>query len=398
MPSKVNFSDDVAEELVQRAEELQPILLERTSASERDRRLGNEIVGRLEDAGFFRVSAPRRVGGLCASVTSTARIAAALAKGCPSTAWIFCVTNSNALTVSLAGEAIQRDVFANGVPIICGASNPSGTSRQAPGGRVADGRWPYSSGCYHATWGVFSLADKSPEGTPLGATIYVPMSDVTIEDTWHVAGLKATGSNTVVAKAAFVPDHRYTVSAQGSGAGEGAKQGEASDFLGVVPHFRSIILGVLVGMSEAVLERVIARAKMGGITFTTYTTQADSHAVQNAIGEAAVMIQTGRMLMMEAAKAVDAAALGQQPMPYSDRIRNRAQTAYATGLLVDAVGRLITVAGSWAFAASNPLQMYWRDIHVAASHAIAVPRVGYEMYGRDLLGVLPNIQASDELI
>jgi hypothetical protein len=39
--------------------------------------------------------------------------------------------------------------------------------------------------------------------------ILVPMSDVTIEDTWFVTGMKGTGSNTVVADEIFVPAPRY---------------------------------------------------------------------------------------------------------------------------------------------------------------------------------------------
>ena len=37
----------------------------------------------------------------------------------------------------------------------------------------------------------------------------MPMSELTIEDTWFVAGMKGTGSNTIVAKDVFVPEHRF---------------------------------------------------------------------------------------------------------------------------------------------------------------------------------------------
>lgn len=373
------------------------MLLERTSVAERERRLSDEVIRQIDDAGLLRVSAPRRLGGLCISVADTARIAASLARGCPSTAWIFCVANSNALTASLASEAIQRDVFADGVPIICGAASPAGSSIPAPGGRIATGRWSYISGCYHARWGAFSIADRSPDGTPLGATIYVPMSEVAIEDTWHVSGLKATGSNTVVASGVFVPEHRYAVPDPAADPGEAPRR-EAIDYVAVVPHFRALLLGVLVGAAEMVLERVIARAGSQGIVYTTYRKQADSQVVQYEIGEAAAAIQIARLVMDEAARAVDAAALRQQSPPYVERTLNRAQTCHAASMLVKAVERLIAVAGSWGFAESNVVQQLWRDLHVAASHAIMIPRVGYEIHGRALLGVGPTIAASDDLI
>jgi alkylation response protein AidB-like acyl-CoA dehydrogenase len=37
---------------------------------------------------------------------------------------------------------------------------------------------------------------------------FAPMSELEIEDTWFVAGMCGTGSNTLVAKDVFVPDHR----------------------------------------------------------------------------------------------------------------------------------------------------------------------------------------------
>jgi 3-hydroxy-9,10-secoandrosta-1,3,5(10)-triene-9,17-dione monooxygenase len=380
------------ERLVEIADGLRSILLDQTSAAERNRCISEDVIGTLGEAGFLRLSVPPRLGGLGASVSHTARVVASLARGCPSTAWILCVSNSNSLAASLASQAIQREVFAYGVPIICGASSPSGASRQAAGGRLADGRWAYSSGCRHATWGAFSLSDRSPEGAMLGATIYVPMTEMTIEDTWHVAGLKATGSNTAVATGLFVPDHRYALP------GTGIAPREAPEFVPIVPYFRALLLGVMVGAAEAILERVTARSKSQGITFTTYARQADSHTVQREVGEAAVTIQTGRLLMSEVARSIDTAAGRHQQMSPFDRAQSRAQTSFAAHLLIEAVGRLVAVAGSWAFAESNQVQQFWRDINVAASHAILIPRVGYEIFGRDLLGISPNIAASDDLI
>jgi hypothetical protein len=34
----------------------------------------------------------------------------------------------------------------------------------------------------------------------------------------------------------------------------------------------------------------------------------------------------------------------------------------------------------------NPLQRIWRDSAVAARHAVILPSVGYEVYGKALLG------------
>jgi Acyl-CoA dehydrogenase, C-terminal domain len=56
-----------------------------------------------------------------------------------------------------------------------------------------------------------------------------------------------------------------------------------------------------------------------------------------------------------------------------------------------AIEQLMFTAGSSAFSLTNPLQRYWRDLHVALRHVNNLPQLGYEIYGRDLVGVKPNV-------
>lgn len=394
MLTEVGFKDEIADEFVEKARALQPLLLKNALTAERNRRLTDEVVKALEEADLFKVAAPRRWGGLCLSATTMARIAVELAKGCPSTAWVFCISNSNSWVTSLGPDALQEEVFAKGVPIMCGSATPPGTYKKAEGGYVVNGAWPYSSGCLHSSWGMFTLADRAPDGHIVpGGAVYVPMSDMTIEDTWHVAGLKGTGSNTSVAKDLFVPEHRRVPPELPAGVHTPGKKhvGEPSDYFPLLPHLRSVMLGVLVGMGEAVLERVAAASKTRGIVYTTYTRQSESHVAQKEIGEAGAMISAARLIMLDATRMLDSVALSRKPIQYLDQVHNKAQTCFATDLLVKAVDKLMYVAGSSAFAERNDLQRYWRDLGMAARHAANVPHVGYEMYGRALLGVEPNI-------
>ncbi len=51
-------------------------------------------------------------------------------------------------------------------------------------------------------------ASRSEGRVALQYLFLVPRSDFEIEDDWHVAGLKGTGTNTILGKDAFIPDHR----------------------------------------------------------------------------------------------------------------------------------------------------------------------------------------------
>jgi 3-hydroxy-9,10-secoandrosta-1,3,5(10)-triene-9,17-dione monooxygenase len=392
MLDKTRFGDERVEDLVATAKSMRPYLLEMAPKHEQDRRLDTGVISKLFAADMFKVAVPRRWGGLCLSAHGMAQVAVELAKGCPSTGWIYCISNSASWVASLAPDAVQEDVFAAGVPIMCSAVNPPGTFTLVDGGYRVDGAFPYSSGCLDSAWGMFALASKNAEGRFIPAgQFYAPMSDTTIQDTWLVAGLKGTGSNTVVFKDAFVPQHRV-VPPGPPGQPPGKKHvGEPSDYFALLPHLRSVMLGVLVGMAEAALEVVTGGTSKRGIVYTTYARQTDSHVVQKEIGEAATMIHTARVLMDRANQLIDEAALNQRTITYLEQTRNKGETVFATDLLVKAVEKLMYVSGSSGFMESTPLQRYWRDLNVAARHAANVPHVGYEMYGRALMGVEPNI-------
>src|ERR1700722_2930308 len=191
MLDKTHFGDERVAELVGIAKSLRPYLLEKAPIHEQKRRLEDDVVKRLVAADMFKVAVPRRWGGLCLSADGMAQVALELAKGCPSTAWVYCISNSASWVASLASDAIQEDVFAQGVPIMCSAVNPPGTFKTVDGGMIVNGAFPYSSGCLHSSWGMFALGSKDAEGRFVpGGQFYAPLSDTTIQDTWFTAGLK----------------------------------------------------------------------------------------------------------------------------------------------------------------------------------------------------------------
>jgi alkylation response protein AidB-like acyl-CoA dehydrogenase len=52
---------------------------------------------------------------------------------------------------------------------------------------------------------------------------------------------------------------------------------------------------------------------------------------------------------------------------------------------------LLFAHGSAGFADTSPLQRIWRDAAVASRHAVALPPIGYELYGKALLGVKNDV-------
>jgi len=222
---------------------------------------------------------------------------------------------------------------------------------------------------------------------------FAPMSELEIEDTWFVAGMCGTGSNTLVAKDVFVPDHRVLLMSKILNGEHSARRhsGEPSDNYAFAPAIALIGLSPVIGIAQAMLEKVIEGTRTRGITFTTYTRQADAPVVQHQIAEAALKIDSAWLQTMRAADEVEDTARAGSQMDYLARARVRGVVGYAARLIREAIDALISIGGASGFADSSPLQRMWRDANIATRHALLATDPSLEIYGRALLGVAGNI-------
>jgi alkylation response protein AidB-like acyl-CoA dehydrogenase len=393
--SQLSFDEDLAAELVSRARALKPVLLRNALLNEQRGELTEEVLRELLEIDVWKMAVPRRWGGLCVSASGMARVAAELAKGCPSTAWVVDVMSSSVWLLTVMSDEMQEEVFAKGIPRVCTAGSPPGKARAVNGGYVLNGRWSYASGSHHSEWARCPVMTEGVEGPP--AVVAVPMSDLEIEHTWRVAGMKGTGSDTLVAKDVFVRARRFHSLGQSVGTHPPGKRhvGEASDYWPAIPLLRSKSLGVLVGAAEGLLENVSASTSDRPLMHTSYQRKKDSPVFQAGIGAAAARIQAARTIMDVTTRAIDEAAVARRQMEPSERAAHRGQSALAVEMLTVAVDRLMSLAGSGSFAETSDAQRYWRDFNSGARHAGLLPDVGYEVFGRSLLGVEPNLSPPD---
>jgi alkylation response protein AidB-like acyl-CoA dehydrogenase len=144
-------------------------------------------------------------------------------------------------------------------------------------------------------------------------------------------------------------------------------------------------------MGKAALDYVISKASKKPISYTFYETQQDSVAFQLQIAEAARLIDTAHLHAYRAAGDIDeAAARGVYP-DFLTRARVRSDTGHVAESITRAIDILLSAHGAGSFAEVSPLQRIWRDSATAARHAVAAPMVGYEVYGKALLGVEESI-------
>ena len=203
----------------------------------------------------------------------------------------------------------QEEIFAHSAePRVCAAGSPTVVGRRTDGGLRISGKFPFASGCSHATWGGLGVQIEDDVHNVVGQVVgFVPISELEIEDTWFVAGMCGTGSNTLVAKDILVPDHRILPTTKILSGDHPARRhsGEPSDKYAFSAANSLIGIAPVLGIAHAMLENVIEGTRKRGITFTTYARQADSAVAQHEIAEAALQIDGAWLQVMHAAAQVE---------------------------------------------------------------------------------------------
>ncbi|HEX4094723.1 MAG TPA: oxidoreductase [Trebonia sp.] len=377
------------DDLLARIRALQPLLARNAAQGEADRRVVEESITALTEAGAFKVAQPRRYGGYQATVRTMLDVSAAVAEADGGTAWVVALCNVCAWLTGLFSEQAQDDVWgADPDARVSGVQTPSAESARVDGGYRLTGRWFYNSGAWHASWAIlgFPILDGDGQLVDQGLAL-IPFTDLEIEETWFVTGMSASGSNCLIATDVFVPDHRIM---SGLAALEGQYPTERADEAlyraALIPVLALVLAGPQLGMGRKALELVTSKAPGKEIAYTFFEAQADSAAFQVQLAEAALMIDTAHLHAYRSADDLDrAAAAGVYPDTLL-RARVRADTGWALQHVTKAIDLLLFAHGAGSFAQANPLQRIWRDSAVAARHAMTLPMVNFEIYGKALLG------------
>lgn len=385
MTAKLADAAEVRELLVGRARDLQATLRERSVDAETNRCLPVDVVQDLTAAGFFRLLRPSRFGGFQADLHTVVAVVEALGEADASVAWLVAIGAAHDWALGHFPEKTQAEVFGSDSDVLfAGGIQPAQGTRVAGGVRL-DGRWPYASGSAHATWATLSAVTTGDDGRPDTLLCMVPADELRLSDTWHTAGMRATGSNTWVARDAFVPEHR-TVRliplVEGNTEGDGSLYG-----LPAQPLQPLMLCSPLLGVGRAALDTTISATQAKGGVRHALQHHTGSVGVQIQIAQAALKLQTARLHLYQIVDTLDKAVLQRTNVDPAASVQAAAQCGYAAQQILAAIQELLNVHGAGSFALSSRLQQLWRDANTAARHAMLNSFVGYEMFGKQLLGI-----------
>lgn len=359
------------QEIILRAHELAPTLRARAASTNAARQLSTETIADFQQAGFFRILQPARYGGYEMDPRVFFEVQSIVAAACPSTAWCLGVIAVHAWQLALFPESAQEAVWGEDTSVLISSSYmPVGKVTPVEGGYRLSGRWGFSSGSVHCQWAFLGAFVPASDGKPPDMrTFLVSRQDYELVDTWHVSGLKGTGSNDVVVDDVFIPEahtHRFADGFQCSSPGNAINTAP----LFRVPFGQIFVRSVstaAIGMARGALAAYeeICKAK---ISRASGKQSKESPSSQQAAARAAAQIRTTWMVLERNFDEMMTAARSGEKISVADRVQYRYDSAAAARDCADVVRDLFSNAGSGAIFLDSPLQVYFQDIHAAAAH------------------------------
>ncbi|MEV4702250.1 acyl-CoA dehydrogenase family protein [Actinoplanes sp. NPDC049316] len=340
------------------------VLLANAAKTEQQERPTAESLDAARRTGAFALRTPERFGGAWADAATTVRHLAGLGRSCPATAWVAgtCVT-AKTFVADVFGDGAPGEFFADPGSLACGSGHPTATGVRGPDGVRVDGRWAYVSGCEDAAWaGLAVMVD--------GAYMFaaIPTSDLSVERTWDAAGLRGTGSHTLVAHDVLVPESRIRP-AQPPG-------------LALHVFYGTTVLAPLVGAARGALDVTEAMfASDRKPSMTQYARMGESPAARQWLAEATQLVNRAERTLLAIAGEADAGDISQ-----AGHARLHLDMVDAARDCRAAVELMLDLHGASGFAATNALQRYWRDIAVGSRHAHLRSYTAVESYGQALAG------------
>lgn len=380
-------------ELARRTLALQPLLAANAREAERLRRPVDDVWAAIRRTGVFYHFVPKRYGGLEFDVDSFIDIMLPLGEGCSSTGWVtsFCVEHNWML--SQFPEAAQDEIFGGGFPYVIapGVTMPPGVATPVAGGYKLTGRWKWGTGVMHADW-ILATGNVPGESPPRALFFAFPADQADVLDTWHVDGMVGTGSNDIVVRDLFIPEHRVMdMGEMREGRAPGSKLHAHNPIyrMPMLPFLAVTAAIPALGTARAAVKLFRARLEER-VMHGTGVKQVEKPAAQMRLAQADVMSHTAEMLIREVARANVALGAQDGPSKVEDRIALRLKVAYAMDLCRQAIRTVCEASGSSAHFLDNPIQRSLRDINVMSSHVVYDLDGALELHGRAMIGLPPN--------
>lgn len=355
------------------------------AASERLGRLTDSTVARMRELGVVKLLQPKAFGGFETDPQTFLDATFVLASISGAAGWVSGVVGLHPWEIAQLSEKVQHEIWGeNPDTWISSPYAPIGRVKDADGGGVLSGRWPFASGTDHCSWALLGGLHVDRPGVPLH--LLVRRDDYEIDHaSWDVTGLRGTGSKDLVVTDRFVPQERVIVADEISHGNADASWHDR------VPVYRmpfwvlfpaaiaTATLGIARGAVDAYQRAIVAAAERSGRLTQT--------AVQlAALGQASAEVDASFVSVVDGVNRTFETVSAGRSVTLAERLETRRDQVCAVRRSFGAVVGLYQEAGSLGIRASNEFSRFFRDLSVGVSHHSNNPDSYIRGYAQMMLG------------
>jgi alkylation response protein AidB-like acyl-CoA dehydrogenase len=380
--------------LLEAAQRIAPVIQEHTAETERERRLSPPVVAALHDAGLLRMCTPRSLGGLEVDPLTRALVIEEIAGHDTAAGWTLANPLDWAYLCARLPDAGAEEIYGRGANVVIAAQ--FGRPMQAAlaqGGYRITGRAPFVSNCYDAHWIATTATVMAGEparaedtGVPEVVMAYLPRDSCHVIDTWHVLGMRGTGSHDVAVTDVFVPTARTFPLVPEFIPG--------SHYQG--PLYRFPLVGMVASnlppLLLAVARRAIAEVAAlahSKVPVAASTVLRERASAQAKLAQAEALVRAGRVFLYETLRETWEATVAGEPLSLRHKADVLLALTHAVQSAVQAVELMYRMAGTSGVYTRSPLVRYFRDVEVLRHHAFGA-ETRYETVGQVYLGLPPD--------
>jgi alkylation response protein AidB-like acyl-CoA dehydrogenase len=344
---------------------LEPSISEAVEQMDSARDIPVTLLSDLRNAGAFSLLTPRELGDFEAPLTTVLKVYEGFGRLDASVAWI--VWNSNfGFLAALLNEAGVEQIWTEGPQPVFANSGMPGVATPVDGGYRVSGHWKIVSGINNAdllvvvagiqSEGVPVLTDA---GTPDVRLFVLRTNQLSVRDTWHVSGMRGSGSNDVDVENALV-------SADLVAPLDLPARIQRPLYQGFIPSLvfagsTAIALGVAQRAIDETVKLATTKKTPGGGTL------AETARAQSAIARVDAEVAAARLLLLSCAETLEAARDGEVTL--EDRAALRGAMSHGARVSRDTLVAMYELCSSSSLYQRNPLERLFRDGMVALQHA-----------------------------
>jgi indole-3-acetate monooxygenase len=381
--------------IIEAARRITPVIRKHADEAERERRLSPPVLAALHDSGLLRMCTPRSLGGLEVDPLTRALVIEEISGHDTAAGWTLANPLDCAYLCARLPDAGAEEIYSHGANVVIAAQfgHPMQATPTQGGYRIT-GRSPFISNCHDANWiattAVVMPGDPSPAASaPEVVVVYLPRESCQVVDTWHVMGMRGTGSNDVTVTDVFVPTARtfpfvpeFTLGSHYQG-----------------PLYRFPLIGMVASDLPPLLLAVARRAieevsllAQGKVPVAANAKLRERASAQAKLAQAEASLRAGRVFLYDTLRETWEATIAGKTFSLRDKADVLLAMTHAVQSAVQTVELTYRIAGTSGIYTQSPLEQYFRDVQVLRHHAFGA-ETRYETVGQVYLGLPPDFPA-----